>query len=407
MFIRTLCFLIMIFAAQKLSAQTLIPYLKKNGKYIYVDSVTMKPVITREFADARFFDDGLAYAKTEEDGSFFIIDKTGNNAKAGKYNLSGKFDENGFANFMEGEYEGVVDRNGKVIVPAVYDQVSVFYDDKITRVKIGDQYGFVDRKGNLVISPQFDSFEYFSEGIAFVQEKGDGYTSFFSSNGKWGAINEEGNQVLPFVYEEGGAYKNGKAIVKKDGAYMIIDKKGNVVETPGNFKIIRNFANGFAHVSKNNKVGLLNEKWQVVVPAIYDTIEMMNINGTASVALNGKWGLVDTTGKLVAPCKYNNIEAFNGKALSAYSLNGKKGVISMQGKEITPPIYDEIAVSEGNFPYVKKGKLWGVLNSKGQVLIEPSVEEIDLLSISFLPAHGNTFMFNGAYRTLEGKVYKE
>ena len=35
--------------------QTLVPYHLKNDNYIFVDSASMKPVLTKEYKDAYFF----------------------------------------------------------------------------------------------------------------------------------------------------------------------------------------------------------------------------------------------------------------------------------------------------------------------------------------------------------------
>ena len=54
-----------------LTQNKLVPFLKKNGKYIYVDSVTMKPVLlNNEYDDAHLFKDGLAQIKLKDKCGF-------------------------------------------------------------------------------------------------------------------------------------------------------------------------------------------------------------------------------------------------------------------------------------------------------------------------------------------------
>jgi hypothetical protein len=51
-------------------------------------------------------------------------------------------------------------------------------------------------------------------------------------NGKWGFIDKNGNEVLPFRYEHTvmrPSFKKGVARVKLNGREFYIDKKGNEV----------------------------------------------------------------------------------------------------------------------------------------------------------------------------------
>ena len=54
---------------------TLVPYLKLNGKYVFVDSVTMEIRIDKDFNKAELFIDGIALV--QKDSKYYFIKKDG------------------------------------------------------------------------------------------------------------------------------------------------------------------------------------------------------------------------------------------------------------------------------------------------------------------------------------------
>ena len=51
--------------------KTLVPYLKANGKYVYVDSANLKVVIADEFETASLFKDGISLVR--KDTTYYFI----------------------------------------------------------------------------------------------------------------------------------------------------------------------------------------------------------------------------------------------------------------------------------------------------------------------------------------------
>lgn len=86
--------------------------------------------------------------------------------------------------------------------------------------------------------------------------------------GKWGFVNEKGEEVIPLRY---------------DGA--------------------ADFHNGIVRVKLKRKWGSINEHGKIVVPIRYDEEEVFK-EGLSRVKRGSKYGFVDTTGKEVIPIKY-------------------------------------------------------------------------------------------------------
>lgn len=67
----------------------------------------------------------------------------------------------------------------------------VFSDNKLFVKMENNQYGFVDKNGTLVVDYKYDkAYEFNEYGFAAIRK-----------NGKWGAINEEGQEVVAPIYE--------------------------------------------------------------------------------------------------------------------------------------------------------------------------------------------------------------
>ena len=120
------------------NAQTKVPYLKKNGKYIYVDSATMKPVSNIEYDEVPkiLINNGteldllnLVHSKDENDFDKNIIQfekegwwgyKDNNDVVLIKpiYTFTTNFSE-GLAYVKNDEFEGIIDKSGKVVIKGV------------------------------------------------------------------------------------------------------------------------------------------------------------------------------------------------------------------------------------------------------------------------------------------------
>lgn len=142
-----------------------------------------------------------------------------------------------------------------------FQKRSASKQDTIYNIK----YGFIDLKGRKLLDCSYDYAEDFSDSLACVHK-----------NGKAGYIDTKGNVVIPFTFDgekiwtvgkfykenahthsvmeryDGkykiGQFHNGLALQELNNNYVIIDKKGNIVNNLNEFKghsmPVRCFDNG-------------------------------------------------------------------------------------------------------------------------------------------------------------------
>ena len=130
-------------------------YTENGGGYIDKEG---NEVVPCNFDEAYAFSGGYAYV--EKDGKSFFIDKSGKEAFAWNlegYTIGSFYD--GFAmvtKYIDNdpyEIQGLIDTNGKEVVPCVYTYVKNFSEGLAVVEKDG-VYGFVDKKGNSTFDVQ-------------------------------------------------------------------------------------------------------------------------------------------------------------------------------------------------------------------------------------------------------------
>ena len=180
--------------------------MKKNGKYIYVDSSSFANVNSLEFDFCRRHSDGLAAIK---------VDK--------KW--------------------GYVDVNGEIVIQPIYDDCKDF-SEGLAAVKISDKWGFIDIENKLKIPTIYDEVSSFDKGLAEVS------TLNSKSNDRelnYGLINKNGIQIIPCIYstiycKNDGFY--GIGFIENETNYTLgfCNNNGKIISSPeyNDIKLVNN-----------------------------------------------------------------------------------------------------------------------------------------------------------------------
>ena len=312
----------------------------------------------------------------------------------------------------EGRKRGFIDAENKVVIPLIYEDVmsgnSGYY-----AVKSGGKWGFVDKNNKLLIAFKYDDIKVnfknssttnyatvvkngktfmISKEIDLAVDKKD-FTNKYNSvgrfndglalvnlQGKYGYINEAGDEVVPLIYDYSHDFSEGRAGVSLYGKdkknvlyskYGFIDKAGKVVIPLMYEKIYLGFNDGWAAVQLNGKWGYIDTSGKTVLPFKHENALPFR-EGLAAVELKGKWGYMDKQGKTVVDYQYDN-DAYFSNGLACVSFKGKWGFIDQTGKEIIPFKFDHIYPGyfyEGMASF-KSGSKWGSINEKGEEVIPP------------------------------------
>lgn len=104
-----------------------------------------------------------------------------------------------------GKY-GIKDKEGKIIVAGKYDEAEWEFSEGILPVAMNEKWGFIDEKGNTLTPFKYDNvwFDVFSAKAGFYRVNIGGVLDddYGWSGGKWGVVDRSGKEIIPVKYEE-------------------------------------------------------------------------------------------------------------------------------------------------------------------------------------------------------------
>lgn len=229
-------------------------------------------------------------------------------------------------------------------LPTEWEQVTFFDEETdLAVVSVDGIYGAVNRNGETVIPLIYHCAMYFSEGLLAVKK-----------NDKWGYVNKNHNIVIPFEYENlrtfgsaidaeflfngsfrgtAGYFRNGETIARKNGNMGFINTKNEIV-FPFLYKEINSATDDYLCVSHDKlKYGIVNFKNEIILPFIYDHL---SITDNDDYVCFGK-----QTDEIIA-----NYDRENGQLLVFQDDKLLKfGIINLKGEIIIPAVsYSEIKI---------------------------------------------------------------
>ena len=262
-----------------------------------------------------------------------------------------------------------------------YKDAKVILNDIILEKKQGSngKYGFVNKNGNEQIPFEYDDVESFSEEKSVVWDydgevldispAGEKICVNAKKNGKWGLIDKANNILIPFEYDQNIEYAgNGLYRTSKNGKKGMIDEQNNVL-IPFEYDDIEDFFS-YLKVKKDKKWGLLaRDGYKLALPCRYDRIESAG-KDYAAVRKGAKWGIVKVAvnEQVVVPFDYDQINLFT-EGLARAKKNGKWGFVDSHNKTVIPFEYEEASIfrSDGTASVKKQGK-WSTIDTNNHII---------------------------------------
>jgi len=267
--------------------------------------------------------------------------------------VRGEYPEPGFseglcAGWGMGEQGNVVyfDRRGKIIIANNYEDGGPF-SEGLAYVCTRDKYGYIDKKGNIIIPLIYDDALSFSCGLAPVYSK---------SEKKWGYINRKGDLVINYIYDEALPFKEGYAIVRGGGLIP-----GGVINTRGETIIIWGKGNDISPIGEKLSEGLL------AINGINDLINGYVDIPKLNVKVNFEMSRL-----------FRNLYFSNGLAMVEYYIDKKYlyGFINLKGELVIEPKFIEAGNFSEGFAWAflystkKKKNISVIINTLGEIVIE-------------------------------------
>lgn len=200
---------------------------KRNGRLVLIDALGN---IVQEFPETvqTIYLNGNYAIIHGIDGHAGLMKRSGEILLEPKFNGVDAFSDGFAAVQIEGGELGVksafIDTAGRFVFNRTFGFIRSFTEG-YAAVEINGKWGFIDRTGKQVIEAKYDDVKDFETGLAVVGVK-DG-KSF-----RYGYIDTTGRVVIQPTYSDAGDFAYGLAPVKIGKKYGFIDKTGQVVIQP-------------------------------------------------------------------------------------------------------------------------------------------------------------------------------
>lgn len=254
---------------------------------------------------------------------------------------------------------GVMDTNGKTILPVDYDEL-VFKGIYIN-AKLADEYLIYDTLGNKIEDSKYTSVMKTDNENYFITIDKEGYYGVITDNKK--ILVENKYDYIEYLFDKYFIVSN------EDGKLGIIDAKNNIVV---NFEYdVLHKIDGTNMITANTIKDNMAVIYSKDIKKIYSGKDFeINVNKDyAKLVSKDELKYFNLDGKEIS-----NIEVLNNKLFAAVS-NKKWGFVNKEGQVIVNYIYDKVTeFNEYGFAGINKDGKWGVINEEGDVVLEPIYE---------------------------------
>jgi hypothetical protein len=299
---------------------------------------------------------------------------------------------------------GVIDCNGKFIVPMLYDNVEYLIDTSFIVISINNKVGVIDRNGSFFIDPIYNNIRYYKnstgsfilkastwEYFYLINETGDILSKFPSTlevtsikdnriivTNKYsrlqGSYDLAGREILPMIYDQLDI-NLGMYSFKLEEQAGLIDLAGNLIFSRACNEILPVKENRYMIGIKRNTYQLTNEKGALLCKDTFSTIKGHADFIIVQSASTRKYGLISYDGEFIIPMTYSSLNFWNGMLVA--KKEATYGIISSSEKVLLPFTYEVINVlSDTSFLLVKQKGRYGCIDKNLKMVLPCKYENL-------------------------------
>lgn len=310
---------------------------------------------------------------------------------------------------------GLIDAKGNWVLPMEADAI-VLYNPRFARIKFGKKYRLYDLVQKNFISKEYELIsalpnDYFevelggfrgminSKGVEFIPITYSSSLNFVGKdfitarkNGKFGALDLDGKEILPFQYE----YISGLAdqmILKLRDGYILYNTKGEKLVDQKFERVQAYLTANLIPIKEGNKFRIFNiEKQEFVSEGFEEIMTLSNDpKGYFRTYDEGLFGVLDASFQSKLSTEFTSISSFKD-GFATIEKNGKSGYINSNFEIIIPLEFDKVTNFFDGLALVEKGGKRGFINPKGEFVFEIGSQNIG-------------FFHNGMARKIDDKKF--
>jgi len=365
---------------------------KKDELYGFIDGTTFKEIVPIRAEVITCFKDGIASMKINND--WILIDSLGQVYTKDRYKNT-KLLENGFAQVEKDGKYGIIDENGKYVVPLMYDEMKfiVNKDNKyFIGVKRNDKYGIINIKNEVIYPFIFETCAELSAYVSIPQNRQNGFYAFLSITNRltieYYYLNFDPRKDELKI--QANPTKGFKIVTKScssntSGKCMGVENWTGQPIIPATFGQIKNLKYNTFEVYSTKGAGLMDTLGRTLIPPIYAYMYELGRDSTLLQVgrHSGTWGLYTRSGKMIADTIYGGFEEPINGLIPFYADmhfrvqnnqwvhdDKKIGFMDLNGKIIIEPFYDQIYKDSPKKGYIqlKYGNNYCTIDSTGKLI---------------------------------------
>lgn len=281
-----------------------------------------------------------------------------------------------FASYKDNKW-GVIDSNGQNVIDPSYLEMIIVPNSKndVFLCTYDVNYNDGKYKTKVLNSKNEEIFTNYDQ-VEAIPNKDENNNLWYESNvlkakiaDKYGIIDLTGKELTSVEYDEIIAIEGIKnAIkVKKDNKYGVIDNEGKVL-VKTEYKDVTNLGKdnkeGFIVQVEDNKYGVVDYSGNPILEAIYGEVSKIYGNDTYVVKENQKYTLVKKDGTELAATGFDEIKQVlkNSENGVIFTKDNLYGVMKLTGEVIIEPTYEELKEAKSGIFIAKQSGKYAIID---------------------------------------------
>lgn len=292
-----------------------------------------------------------------------------------KYDSVGNFDDNGIALISSKKKYGLLNLEGKELVPCEYDYMGKFSDEGIAIVQKNGKWGFIDKnisdKVEDILIQEYDSSYKNIESLSDNRLLAEEYNG--RENTMYYLLNEKGEKILPPIFDKIIWISATICMVKIGEKYGCYDESGKELIPVIYDKILKHKHSDSYTVLNNQDKGVFSFDGSLIIPVEYESVIPIGSKSYLVKNHDEQWGMYCEDKGIVLDCIYDKMLLSTKLLYDVETVrvfkNDKCGLFSIEGIELIPMQYENIFDwNDGNLYSAKKDGYWGFLDKKTLVM---------------------------------------
>ena len=291
----------------------------------------------------------------------------------------------GSLRYAVGNFEGktaIFSEDGHQVTAFTIDSISPFKNNYAI-VYQDQRQGIIDRNGQVVVKPAYSEVRFKDDGSIQARE-----------TDSWFFLDGENKLVARFEADDIKPLSPAHYAVVSGGSIRLTDNEFRPLH-PAHFSALEDFRNGLAVCRNAARSGVISAEGKIQIPAEYHQLIRDNSVFLAcrDIGSGNRWVILDAEGNAITEKHYQYIAPFNGKYYPVRN-RGYWGAVDESGREIIACVHDSLLQHKDNHIAVRFKGEYGIIDLRENWIVTPRTNPLALLNdeLYFERADKTTFV---------------